>query len=133
MTAFLESWSLQLRNDTKMVPQLKSLFFIVTSIIYGDKAQTSFEAESVSVPPLTSDGLPRPRSSDRSMGFVPGGTRALLVPRGVALDPRLGPRRGLLGFVARRAPPRGRETRHLVPCRCWFLAGLLGTRPDLGL
>jgi hypothetical protein len=25
--AFLESWSLQLRNDTKMLPQLKSFFF----------------------------------------------------------------------------------------------------------
>ncbi len=24
--AFLESWSLQLRNDTKMLPQLKSFF-----------------------------------------------------------------------------------------------------------
>ncbi len=27
MAAFLESWSLQLRNDTKMSPQLKSFFF----------------------------------------------------------------------------------------------------------
>jgi hypothetical protein len=27
MTGFLESWSLQLRNDTKMSPQLKSFFF----------------------------------------------------------------------------------------------------------
>ncbi len=32
--AFLESWSLQLRNDTKMSPQLKIFFFIVTSIVY---------------------------------------------------------------------------------------------------
>ncbi len=31
--AFLEFWSLQLRNDTKMSPQLKS-FFIVASIVY---------------------------------------------------------------------------------------------------
>jgi hypothetical protein len=31
----LESWSLQLCNDTKMSPQLKSLIFIVTSIVYG--------------------------------------------------------------------------------------------------
>jgi hypothetical protein len=31
----LESWSLQLRNDTKMLPQLKSFFFIVTSIVHG--------------------------------------------------------------------------------------------------
>ncbi len=32
--AFLESWSLQLCNDTKMSPQLKSFFFIDTSIVY---------------------------------------------------------------------------------------------------
>ncbi len=32
---FWESWSLQQRNDTKMSPQLKSFFFIVTSIVYG--------------------------------------------------------------------------------------------------
>jgi hypothetical protein len=32
--AFLKSWSLQLLNDTKMSPQLKRLFFIVTSIVY---------------------------------------------------------------------------------------------------
>jgi hypothetical protein len=31
---FLESWSLRLRNDTNMLPQLKSLFFIVTPIVY---------------------------------------------------------------------------------------------------
>ncbi len=31
----MESWSLQLRNDTKMSPQLNSLFFIVTSIVYA--------------------------------------------------------------------------------------------------
>ncbi len=30
------AWSLQLRNDTKMSPQLMSfLFFIVTSVVYG--------------------------------------------------------------------------------------------------
>ncbi len=31
---FLESWSLQLRNDTKMSHQLKNLFFIVTSTVH---------------------------------------------------------------------------------------------------
>ncbi len=36
MTAILEPWSHQLRNDTKMSPQLKRfLLFIVTSIVYG--------------------------------------------------------------------------------------------------
>jgi hypothetical protein len=34
----LESWSLQLRSDTKMLPQLKTFFFIVTSIVYGCNA-----------------------------------------------------------------------------------------------
>ncbi len=33
--AILESWSLQLRNDTKMAPQFKVFFFIVTSLVYG--------------------------------------------------------------------------------------------------
>jgi hypothetical protein len=34
--AFLESFSLKLRNDTKMLPRLKSFFFfIVASIVYG--------------------------------------------------------------------------------------------------
>ncbi len=33
MTGFLESWSLQLCNDTKMSSQLQS-FYIVTSIVY---------------------------------------------------------------------------------------------------
>ncbi len=33
--AFLESWSLQLRNDTKMLPQLNSSFFFSASIVYG--------------------------------------------------------------------------------------------------
>jgi hypothetical protein len=33
--AFLESWSLQLRNDTTVSPQLKSYIFIITSILYG--------------------------------------------------------------------------------------------------
>jgi hypothetical protein len=31
----LESWSLQLRNDTKMSPNSRIFFFIVTSIVYG--------------------------------------------------------------------------------------------------
>ncbi len=35
MTGNLESWSRQLRNDTKMSPQLKSSFLVVTSIVYG--------------------------------------------------------------------------------------------------
>jgi hypothetical protein len=39
MTGILKSWSLQLHNDTKMSSQLNSLFFIVTSIVYGDKRQ----------------------------------------------------------------------------------------------
>ncbi len=34
LQAFLEFWSLQLRNDTKMSPQHKSFFFIVTSTVY---------------------------------------------------------------------------------------------------
>jgi hypothetical protein len=35
MTGILESWSIQLRNGTKMPPQLKSYFFyLVTSIVY---------------------------------------------------------------------------------------------------
>jgi hypothetical protein len=33
--ALLESWNLQLRNDTKISRQFKGLFFIVTSIVYG--------------------------------------------------------------------------------------------------
>ncbi len=33
--AFLESWIFQLRNDTKMSPQLKSSFFIVASSLWS--------------------------------------------------------------------------------------------------
>ncbi len=35
MTAIFGILSLQLRNDTKMSPQLKNFFFIVASIVYG--------------------------------------------------------------------------------------------------
>ncbi len=37
MTKIFESRSLQLHNDSKMLPQLNSFFFfsIVTSIVYG--------------------------------------------------------------------------------------------------
>jgi hypothetical protein len=34
--AFLKSWSRQLHNDTKVLPQLNSFLLIVTSIVFGD-------------------------------------------------------------------------------------------------
>ncbi len=46
--AYLESWSLQLRNDTKMSPQLKSFLFIITSIVYGhNQSEPTFTNRSL--------------------------------------------------------------------------------------
>ncbi len=35
MTGIFGILELQLRNDNKMSPQVRSIFFIVTSIVYG--------------------------------------------------------------------------------------------------
>jgi hypothetical protein len=57
MAGILESWSLQLRNDTKMSPQLKSFFFIVTSIVYADN-QVNYDYMSSLLTAMTTASTP---------------------------------------------------------------------------